>query len=211
MRHPLPRTARGRKFRRQAAAPGAALAIEVHATGNKAAHARRFAMAHRGLRTHSRTGRGRTSRILSQKRRRPPESGPDQLRNCLPAQARISGPAASLHDEQRRHGGHCAIGGLRRAALQSFGKDGRSGGILGKIPHRHLGTADLRISQKRVDRRQGPSLPLRRHLHLLPQGGRILRKGHPRHLPRPPIRKDRTILRRGGRLRGIGQRTNPHD
>ena len=54
-----------------------------------------------------------------------------------------------------------------------------------------------------IDLSQGPA-PLRRPVDLLPPRGRVLRQGHPRHHPGPPVQQDRDVrlLPPRGRRRG---------
>ncbi len=59
------------------------------------------------------------------------------------------------------------------------------------------GTSEVPIAMMHAGRdilRQGPADPLRRHLDLLPPGGRHLRQGHPGHHPGPPVRQGRDVL-----------------
>mmetsp|Transcript_8715 Transcript_8715/g.17925 ORF Transcript_8715/g.17925 Transcript_8715/m.17925 type:complete len:349 (+) Transcript_8715:254-1300(+) len=209
----LSRAPRGRKRRRRRAAIAARPPLQAHvrASRRQAPHARRPPLAHRRLRAPARPERRGPSGLLPQKRRSPPQPGPHQLRHRLPPQEGLSGPPAAVHDEQGGHGGHRPVGGFRRTAVQSVGQDGRSRGGQREVPHRHVGTAHLRISQERVDRGEDAPIAVRGDQHVFQEGGGQFGKGYPGYFQGASVREDRAILRRQGRFRGVGERAKPDD
>ena len=64
----------------------------------------------------------------------------------------------------------------------------------GPLPRRHVGGAARRVPHGRGARRRPAAAAVRRLVDLLPQGGRVLRQGHPRHHPGAPVRQDRDVL-----------------
>ena len=71
----------------------------------------------------------------------------------------------------------------------------------GPLPRRHLGGAARGVPHGRGARRRPAAAALRRLVDLLPQGGRVLRQGHPRHPAGAPVRQDRDVLLRRARGR----------
>ena len=88
---------------------------------------------------------------------------------------------SDLTRSRRAHSGHC-----RRRR---------------KVSHRHLGTAHLGFSHRRMVRRPQNPTPdlLRRLLDLFQKRSRLSRPRHVGHLSRPPIRKGRTVCHHGTR------------
>ena len=79
------------------------------------------------------------------------------------------------------------------------------------VPGRNVRGVARGPPRRRDRRRRAAAAPLRRDLDLLPARGRRRRQGHPRDLPRPPVRQGRDVLVRPPR-RGPGRaRAAPRD
>ena len=118
------------------------------------------------------------------------------LLNLAMQQAVAARPHADDHAQPgaaQRHGGHGLPRPGRRERVPR--RAGRH------VPRRDVRGAAGRLPRRRDHRRERAAAALRRLVHLLPTRGRLVRQGHPRHHPRPPVRQggDVRLLPPGGR------------